>query len=446
MIYTVNNSNNLKYNTPLIEFIKINNNYNYENLIYSNKYTNGTFSITNPSKEFINCNIVNGYPHFNIPLEICLSEIDFFLDEKNMYNYDIYIRYGDTHPNKEIPKLGQLRNLILNESLSSMIGIRAKSLYTIGDISIKTLADFIEKNQINMTAEELFIKVVNNSLDTENMEKLLRYDRNAIENISLYLKKINISQPNNYIIESSLYKNQELYTKMKIEEKYKEELKDNGELKYTLQELMFINYVLKNDEDILLNIIGSDQSDHICKVKKILSTEDFGKNTRFLSYGICKNATETDINMWVPKLNSFIEKNNIRINGHLITPDELLKIIFIINNNDLIIDFNNLEKYLMNIKMFCGIYKEESIYKDNININNDLISKMGLIGYTLNRSIEAGNQTHLYKYLLDTINLHNSNPAKYVNIENLYNMFIHKCMDRLGFSINDEFRERKLIK
>ena len=90
MIYTVNNNRYLKCSTPLIEYIKSKHSYNNENLIYTKKYSNGTFSITNPTPEFSNCSFINGYPHFDIPLEKCLEEIEFFLNDESMYNNNFY--------------------------------------------------------------------------------------------------------------------------------------------------------------------------------------------------------------------------------------------------------------------------------------------------------------------------------------------------------------------
>ena len=49
-------------------------------------------------------------------------------------------------------------------------------------------------------------------------------------------------------------------------------------------------------------------------------------------------------------LEIFIEKNDIKIGNRNITYQELLKILFIINGNDIVIDFENLDKCLNNIK------------------------------------------------------------------------------------------------
>lgn len=43
--------------------------------------------------------------------------------------------------------------VVIENSLISMIGQNVKSFYGFGDISLKSLKDFIEKNHINMTAD-----------------------------------------------------------------------------------------------------------------------------------------------------------------------------------------------------------------------------------------------------------------------------------------------------
>ena len=142
MIYTTEENRYLSYNTPLIEYIKSKHLYTNENLIYTKKYSDGTFSITNPTETFTNCEFINGYPHFQIPLSKCIEEIEFFMNDGKMYDSNFYIRYGDTHPHKCIPKLAQVRNLVIENSLTSMIGQNVKSFYGFGDISLKSLKDF----------------------------------------------------------------------------------------------------------------------------------------------------------------------------------------------------------------------------------------------------------------------------------------------------------------
>ena len=441
MIYTTGNNRYLKYRTPLTDYIRTKHLYNNEKLIYTKRYSNGTFSITNPTKVFTNCDFINGYPHFDIPLSKCLDEINFFLSDESVYNNAFFIRYGDTHPHKSIPKLAQVRNLLIENSLSNMIGENAKSFYGLGDISLKSLNDFISINNINCTAEDLFKDIVNNVISNDISMKLNEYDLQALKKIKIFLRKMKLS-PKEFLIESDIYKNQKLYKSLKNNPNYAQELKKNGELKYSLQELMFINYLKKNDNDIIINIIGANQISHVLKVEELLNG-DLDIQNRFLTYGICKNAEDRDINSWSEKLNDFIQMHKLKSEKSYINYQDLLKILVIINSNDIIIDYNNLDKYCNNILKFIKI--NSSIDKLNnkcsIQKGNDLIYKMTLVCYNLNRSIEMGNPNNFYNYLLNVINEYETNKEKYNDIEGLYKMFLIKCFDRIGYRKSDKIKE-----
>lgn len=431
MIYSFKKDNTLLYSTPLVEYLKVHNNYNGENLIYSKKYTEGTFSITNPTGEFKNARLVNGYPHFEIPLDVCLEEIDFFMSGGNMYNYNFYIRYGDLHPNKPIPKLGQLRNIILNNSLNYLILNNVKSFFPIGDISIKSIKSFKEKYNIDIDEEELFKMIVNDRIPTEIRSQFDEYNIYTINLIKNYLNDLNLPV-DEFVIESSLYTNQKMYQSLKNDERFKNELKNNGELKYTLQELMFIKKYAIYEKDVLINIIGANQSDHVLRVNKILNQINFKNDTRFLTYGMCYNADEMDYKIWSDKINEFIVNNDIKVGGKYITPVYLIKLLTVLLSNDNDIDFNKLNKYRNNIKTGCNLFND-LIYKEEIKIeNNDLIKMMALVNYNINRAVEKGSLNYFYKYVLSIYREYITNQDKYKNMQGLYFKFINACQYRLG--------------
>lgn len=431
MIYSFKKDNTLLYSTPLVEYLKVHNNYNGENLIYSKKYTEGTFTITNPTGEFKNARLVNGYPHFEIPLDVCLEEIDFFMSGGNMYNYNFYIRYGDLHPNKPIPKLGQLRNIILNNSLNYLILNNVKSIFPIGDISIKSIKSFKEKYNIDIDEEELFKMIVNDRIPTEIRSQFDEYNIYTINLIKNYLNDLNLPV-DEFVIESSLYTNQKMYQSLKNDERFKNELKNNGELKYTLQELMFIKKYAVYEKDVLINIIGANQSDHVLRVNKILNQINFKNDTRFLTYGMCYNADEMDYKIWSDKINEFIVNNDIKVGGKYITPVYLIKLLTVLLSNDNDIDFNKLNKYRNNIKTGCNLFND-LIYKEEIKIeNNDLIKMMALVNYNINRAVEKGSLNYFYKYVLSIYREYITNQDKYKNMQGLYFKFINACQYRLG--------------
>lgn len=226
---------------------------------------------------------------------------------------------------------------------------------------------------------------------------------------------------------------------MKYNPEYKDELKDNGELKYSLQELMVINTILNNNEDILINIIGANQNSHVLKVNELLKDNLYIKS-RFLTYEICRNADERDLNTWCEKLNKFINDNKLEIEYR-----DLLKYLMIITSNDIIIDYNNLDKYKNNLIRFNNIISSINNLNNNKNIQsgNDLIYKMSLVCYNLNRSIEHGNQVDFYKYILSIVNEYEKNKDKYFDIQGLYQEFLIECFDRLLNEKNVKVKELK---
>ncbi|MDO4962681.1 MAG: hypothetical protein Q4E75_01065 [bacterium] len=442
MIYSSKNNNKLKYSTPLIEYIKNNNLYNDENLIFSTKYTAGTYSITNPTKNFTNCTLVNGYPHFHIPLEKILEEIDFFINGGDMYQNFIYIRYGDIHPHKSIPKLGQIRNLLIYDSLNNMIGNKANGIFAIGDISIKTLNNVCKNYDLGISGDDLFIKLVNNTLEPDILKLLKEYDNKAIFQIKTFLESLKLSY-DNFILESTLYENHKLYEKIKYNPKYSGELKRNGELKYSLQELIFIASILKNKDDTLINIIGSNQSEHIRKVNNMLNDNDFGVDNRFLSYGMCLNADSNDYGEWSNNLTQFIEEQKFDINIM-----DYLKVLTFINTNDVAIDYNKLGKYSHQIRKFKDMIDSiKSLDGNKIDINkiNNLLCMMGLVNYNLNRAIETGNQNMFYRYLCNISNEYEKNNEEYYSISGLYREFMVTALRRIGYNLNEEKKCKRLV-
>ena len=210
---------------------------------------------------------------------------------------------------------------------------------------------------------------------------------------------------------------------------------------------MFIMTLIREKDDMLINIIGANQVSHVLKVNELLK-DNSDINSRFLTYEICRNADDRDINSWSVKLADFIEQNNLKIDNHYISYQDLLKILITINSNDVIIDFNKLEKYKNNIKRFNTIVENISEKNDiyNIKCKNDLLCKMALVGYTLNRSIEMGNQNNFYKYLISVVNEYEKNKEQYHNIEGLYKDFVIKCFDRLGYKENEIVKIKELKK
>ena len=306
-----------------------------------------------------------------------------------------------------------------------------KSIFPIGDISIKSIKSFKEKYNIDIDEEELFKMIVNDRIPTEIRSQFDEYNIYTINLIKNYLNDLNLPV-DEFVIESSLYTNQKMYQSLKNDERFKNELKNNGELKYTLQELMFIKKYAVYEKDVLINIIGANQSDHVLRVNEILNQINFKNDTRFLTYGMCYNADEMDYKIWSDKINEFIVNNDIKVDGKYITPVYLIKLLTVLLSNDNDIDFNKLNKYRNNIKTGCNLFND-LIYKEEIKIeNNDLIKMMALVNYNINRAVEKGSLNYFYKYVLSIYREYITNQDKYKNMQGLYFKFINACQYRLG--------------
>lgn len=447
MIYTATNQKKLYFSSPLLEYIRKNNCYNEEKLIYSNKYTDGTFSITNPTSEYKNCFMVNGYPHFYVPIDVCLAEIYSFIHGDKIYDYNFKIRYGDTHPHKPVPKLAQTRGLYIEKTLSSLINNdNVDSYYAIGDISSKTIDDFIKKNNIDASNDEIFLRLLNGSLCDSIKQKFKDYNKESLKKIKEFLKDLKL-QDKNYLFESSLYDNNDLYCMLKKYGQENNELKENQGLSYALQELMFAYSLLVGKQDVLINIIGFNQSDHVLKVNNILKDSNSNVDCRFLTYNICRNADERDKDIWFYSLQEYIEQNELAINGKLLEPTELLHILYSVLNNDAIIDFSKLCKHTASIRNFCNQYEnlKYNFSSPDIVKTNHLIAKMALVNYNVNKAIETGNQRYFYNYMCEIINEYENHKEEYKDIGGLYNEFMNTCFSRMGFVQNQNILIRKRV-
>ena len=439
-----------KYNSILLDYLIKNYNYDKSPLIYSKKYTNGFFTITKPNNKYKNCKFINGYPHFNIPNYILLEEINNFINNRPLYDKNIVIRYGDTHLYNPIPKLNQVRNLIIADMFNSMILTSGKKniIYTICDIDRKSLKKIVEEINLNDTdkmIEELNKYIVSgNCRNQEYLRKWYNLNLKTKKDIIKFLRTLNL-KIDKMIFESKLYKNRDIYIKIKNDIIYKNGIRQDGTFKYPLQELMFILATDKARTSVL-NIIGDDQVDHILKVMDILDNNNLNTDVSFLTYGICKNGDSRNIEVWSKKIEEYIKDENIVIDNEQIKYQDYLKIIVATQGNNREINFNDLSKYKQNFEKFKYVYNSKKISYSKRNNNNkiikngDLIKNMALGNYYLNLAIKSGEQNKFFTYLYTISKEYMRNIDKYDG--KLYYNFISKGLQRLN--LNDiEICKRK---
>lgn len=424
---------NLKINSEMINYILSNHNLSNVKIIYDTKYNGGSFSTDRPFSEACDCDFVNGYPHFQVDKDIVVNEINNFINDKPLYNSDIVLRYGDTHPNKPIPNLAQTRNLYVNEVLRNLITTTQdfKNLFLIGDISIKNIRYVCDL--LNKTSADEFFKAILNNNTIDDQEFCALFDKNneiAINNISTLLNKLSLSIPT-YVLESDLYKNQKLYDYVRNGITCEDGLKKNGEIKYSLQELMYA-LSFNSENKTFISLIGSDQSEHIGNVYKIIEDNKLDLDYNFVSYGICKNGMERDPDKWIEFLLNQLSLNFKNIN---ITAESFLRLLYCGSSNKKELDFCNLVNFNNILKKYTNISK--ALITENNNsgkANTDLLNKMSLVNYYIDMAIRNGEQHMFFDYLnsisVDFLRNNNLSNSDY----ELFHEFLIKCIDKLNLN------------
>ncbi len=420
--------------------------YDGSQLIYFEKDGLSSFSITKPNSNYKNCNFVNGYPHFQISKDVCLAEIYNFLNDKPIYDDNFTIRYGDLHPNKPIPMLGQLRNIIIDKALVNIIKTSGKknNIFTVGNISEKSIKHFVN-SQTNTNNEALFNLIYSSvfhydNQDNKNVLAYLSFCYESLNIIENYFKQLLLSD-NSYLLESQLYADQELYNIVK-KLTYEDAFKSNGEIKYVLQEFMFIlNNQYKNSK--IINIIGSNQSEHIKKVLDVVHINNLNCDVSYLTYSLCKNADSRNIEEWSRNLFSLVKDNDIKVDSQFINARDLIKFIIIANSNDTIIDFENPEYFKINFwgEIYKGLQNAKRIARNGTIYNCKLLSNMALVNQVIDKAVTFGDISKLLRYLYSVSHEFNNNLNEYQPLGELYYEFTAKCLNSLNVSDTKLFQK-----
>ena len=431
-----------KYNSLLLDFLSSMYSYNGEQLMYSTKYSTGTFTISTPNDSFVNCEFINGYPHFNVPLEVILGEIQNFLDDKPIYENGFIIRYGDTHPHKIIPKLGQMRDLMIEEVFNSMLSTSSskRCIYAIGDISTKTINSVIDNyysiNERPIDIQPL-IDYIFKKQDSNN--PLIKQWKNYVQesqSVLISFLKENQLELNELLLESSLYSDSGMYNYLKNNIVCENGVREDGSLKYLLQELAFI-LTFSREGQTMINIICDLQLEHVFDVMRVLKNNNIEGDIRFLTYKECINAESRDASEWSMLIADFIKQNNLNVSGKLLNYIDFIRIIVCSSSNSIVIDFSQLDKYKRCIKTFKSV--KESLWKGgskthNIKEPNDLLNKMAMVNYFLNNCINSGEQFRFYNYIVSIKDEYCRHQERYQCVYELYCQFMTKCLEKLSLN------------
>ena len=341
------------------------------------------------------------------------------------------MRYGDTHPNKPVPNLAQTRNLYISEIFKKLLKTSGlfRNIYLIGDISSKNI-EYIW-NQIGRECDSEYQREIINAFTLEDREFINGFNRNnemAINRITDFLNLLKLSKPD-FVLESELYKNRGVYDFVKNELVCDDKNKKNGDIKYSLQELVYALY-FNTEKSTLISLIGSNQSEHIKKVYNIIQVNNLDLDYNFLSYGICKNARERQYDKWNNILEELLKNKFPYIN---ISNESFLRLLYCGSSNSREIDFLDLSNFKNILKKYETILK--ALEKDNtndLNYNYDLLNKMSLVNYYIDLSIKNGQQHIFFDYLVDVALCYLRNSSLSNEDYELYIEFMNKCLKKLN--------------
>lgn len=427
------------YNSRLKDYIVLQNNYDGAHLIYTNKYGPPAFTITRPSTLYQNCRFIQNYPHFDIPVECCMKEIQDFIDGRPLYSKDFCIRFGDTHPDKLIPKLGQMRNLFLGDIWSSLVSGNGKvdSIYLVGDISEKSVYHYLnsipdtgQKDTLNLLTRLVMAPSTNHPLYTAYKKQNLSKIHDTLQP---FLEKFMIVPT--IMLESELYNDAQLFKYITKEINFKNGKKDNGNPKYALQELMFL-LCQRFANARIISILGDNQSDHVAKVLKILRDNQLQVDAAFLKYGWCENALSTNHEEWLANITNYL-----RTAGHAYITDatDFLRIIVCASSNTAKLNFSSLSGVLKYMNMFAEIIHSIIIADTGCSCfnvlpeMNSLIGQMSLVFQEWDQTIVSGEQSRFFRYLLALSREFTANASIYNKSSSfIYAQFMRRALKLLA--------------
>lgn len=440
---------NLSYDSYLKHYLKDVLNLDDVQLLYTNRFGCYSFTTVAPMRGCKNCEYINNYPHFNIPLNVSLKELDDFINHRPIYNEDFTLRYGDIHPNKPIPMLGQLRNLYVDDMIKGLIRTSGEinNIFTIGDISKKTINKFLDsysESERKIAFETLYTSLMHGKfLDFELLDDYSKYCDESIEKTDGVLSKLGFVDID-YLRESELYKYAEIYDFIR-NLSYSNGINENDEIKYFLQEFMFLlNPCIK--DSVIINIIGQDQSEHIKKVLQVKKDNNLDLNVMFLTYNICKSAASRSLEEWSEILYNIIETNNIQIDDEKIEAFDFLRLFYAAVGTNQIIDFNIIKNIniVMFDKIFCSLSRRSLTNFNGFSLTGEqLIAKMALINQVYYNALISGNPSKVTRFLFDIMKAYNSVQEK-EKVRDLYNAVVTTAMTDLSINKTKIYKRRGL--
>lgn len=419
-----------KFESTLFKYIKESFGVDYSDYVYySDVFTDGMYTCRKLRKGcFKDCIIIQGYPHFEVPEEFLVAEIFDFLDrERVLESEPITFFGGDTHIDKPIPRIAQLRGFILSSALTNMfksIGVDSSFVYVIGDVG-KRVEDYI--------FQEYGISI----LDKKYMEIVERTTLESRKIIKEKIREIGFNQEA-FIFMSDIIN----YSRKYIDKNFKLDRKifrEDGSLRYLGQELSLIFYINKQYPGNFVLMLGGNQKTHSDKVIEFLDKEKVNLNVSYLIFEKVLNASERDYQIWKSTIEELLA-----VKGFVdISPYFFLRVIFTVFRQDSIQDvlaesnirvFKELYLVLNNAKKTVSDWKNLN-YDISNSYDKELMYKLSLANYQIFRSCTSFNPKIFYDYILDIAKFLDKNYSEISeNILYLASTVLKESLDRLNLS------------
>jgi hypothetical protein len=367
-----------------------------DHILYSDDYTNGTLTCkTLPKLENRRIKTVNGFPHFEVPKNVLLLEIESFLNKDFFVDIPkIVVLGGDTHIDKPIPKLAQYRGIILSSVIRDMyesIGIEVENIYLIGDIG-KRVEKYIEDN---------FNCIPSNTTKYSNLIESL--NETALDKITKDVSHFDVEY-DDFVFISDIVSYSDKYIKSNFKEE-KEVLRKDGSLKYLGQELSLLFFLKRNYESNPILMLGGNQRGHADRVINFIKKKGLDLDVSYFIFEKVLNADERGQDKWENKIKKHISRQDFKD----INPNIFVKLIFTVFRQDSIqdiyssVNLNILRDYQTIIR---NIKNDESgSINYNKKVNKEALYKMSLVNYQIFRACSSYNPKIFFDYIVDIAKL-----------------------------------------
>ena len=349
-----------------------------------------------------NC-LINGYPHFVPPKSVLLAEVESFINPRRNYpsNSFVIIRFGDTHTDRPLPSLSQLRNIALAKAWRAVCKaycLQPKLVYGLGDFGDRLYSSLettsIPASVIRADIHEFLYKYGKASIVVDQWKSV---SVSAKQKVRLFLNKYGFDDAE-IILESDVFSNHIFFDKVVKESGSFDQVREDGSPTYLLNELLWIEY-LSSKSGSIISLITSNQMTHINSVKRKIESLNKYSGFSFHIYERCNNGFIFDSSLWT-NLYEETMKNVFYGLEHINSEELFYRILFIGSRNNCRIDFANLSLYRAIFNRTSLILNAIHLGKERQSANNQVdINTLMMMSLARSRLLTACNRKEFSTFI-----------------------------------------------